>query len=131
MSGSSDDAKYLVDPMTITVVGGMVVTVITAIATAAVSIITSLRVSAVAKQQASDTSQLNTVRASTEAIEGHVNSEKTAANGREALLQTENRLLREMLTHETSTAALLAQAASVRPTPTVAEVPPVALIEET
>jgi len=47
-------------------------------------------------------------------IVGHVNSEKTAAEGRESALTNENRLLREMLTEKTQQAALLAQA-SVRP----------------
>jgi hypothetical protein len=46
------------------------------------------------------------------AIEGHVNSEKTAGEGRENTLKRENELLREMLADRKLTAALLAQAAS-------------------
>lgn len=46
------------------------------------------------------------------AIEGHVNSEKTAAEGREAAKDKEIALLREMLNDRKQTAALLAQATS-------------------
>lgn len=49
------------------------------------------------------------------AIEGHVNSEKTAAEGRERAKDMEIALLREMLTDRKLTAALLAQAASHPP----------------
>lgn len=48
----------------------------------------------------------------TEAIKGHVNSEKTASDGVLQTLRVENGLLREMLAHEKTAAALLAQAAS-------------------
>jgi hypothetical protein len=46
------------------------------------------------------------------AIEGHVNSEKTAAEGRENTLKAEKALLMEMLAERKQAAALLAQAAS-------------------
>jgi hypothetical protein len=52
--------------------------------------------------------------AKTDVILGHVNSEKTASEGRIAALRIENDLLREMLTDKKSTAALLAQAAASR-----------------
>jgi hypothetical protein len=53
------------------------------------------------------------------AIEGHVNSEKTASEGRENTLKRENEILREMLSERKQTAALLAQAASHPTTPIV------------
>ena len=60
---------------------------------------------------------LHEVRVTTAKIEGHVNSEKTAAEGRETTLKRENELLREMLTGQKTTAALLAQAAATRTRP--------------
>jgi hypothetical protein len=51
------------------------------------------------------------------AIEGHVNSEKTAAEGRENTLKRENELLREMLTERKQTAALLAQSVATLQAP--------------
>lgn len=48
-------------------------------------------------------------------IEGHVNSEKTAAEGREAALRKENALLREIMADKKETAALLAQAVATQP----------------
>jgi hypothetical protein len=53
-----------------------------------------------------------TIAGKVSAIEGHVNSEKTAADGREAALRGEIILLREIITDLRSRAALLAQAAS-------------------
>ncbi len=47
-------------------------------------------------------------------IEGHVNSEKTAAEGRETTLRRENSLLREQADRDRNTAALLAQAVATR-----------------
>jgi hypothetical protein len=49
---------------------------------------------------------------SVRAIEGHVNSEKTAAEGREMALKQEVALLREIISGQKQTAAVLAQAAS-------------------
>lgn len=54
-----------------------------------------------------------TVAAKVSAIEGHVNSEATAAKGREALLLREAELLREMIDDQKRIAALLAQQAVV------------------
>jgi hypothetical protein len=53
------------------------------------------------------------------AIEGHVNSEKTAAEGRIDNLRNENALLREMIVDRKQTASLLAQsvATAARPAP--------------
>lgn len=53
------------------------------------------------------------------AIEGHVNSEKTASEGREAALKIENALLREMVNDKKQTAALLAQSAATVAPPQV------------
>lgn len=50
----------------------------------------------------------------TEVIEGHVNSEKTAAAGKIETLEKENSLLREMMADKKETAALLAQAAATK-----------------
>lgn len=50
----------------------------------------------------------------TKVILGHVNSEKTAAEGRELALKAENKLLRETLVDLRATAALLAQASAMR-----------------
>lgn len=72
------------------------VTIIGALAAAAVTMITAWR----------------TIAQKVASIEGHVNSEKTAAEGREATLKVENTLLREMLVEKKQVAALLAQAAS-------------------
>jgi hypothetical protein len=46
-------------------------------------------------------------------IIGHVNSEKTAAEGRELTLRAENKLLRESLEESRQAAALLAQAVAL------------------
>lgn len=105
---------YRIDPMTVTIVGGMIVTIITAIVTGVVSIITAMRVTQVGAQGAQTASQLVSVAKDTETIKGHVNSEKTAATGREHALQQENRLLREMIADKSVTASLLAQAAAGR-----------------
>lgn len=90
---------------------------IAAVGVVLVNIITALRnkqiLSAVQTQQQVTTESIMTVARDTEAIKGHVNSEKTAAQGREALLQRENHLLREMLTDKSTTARLLAQAVAV------------------
>jgi len=103
-----------VDPVTITLIGGMVVTVIGAIVTGTVSIITALRVSVVAQQQSTTTTRVDAIAQDTEAIKGHVNSEKTASDGREAALRQEVALLREMLADKKATAGLLAQAVASR-----------------
>jgi hypothetical protein len=106
--------RLTVDPLTVTLIGGMIVTVISAIVTGVVSIITAIQVKAAKDQQAQNGERIVTVVASTKAIEGHVNSEKTAAQGREVALQQENKMLREMVAEKANTAALLAQAAAGR-----------------
>lgn len=75
---------------------GAIVAIIGAIAAGMVTVITAWR----------------TVAGKVSAIEGHVNSEKTASEGRELALKSENALLREMLNDHRQRAALLAQAAS-------------------
>jgi CheY-like chemotaxis protein len=62
--------------------------------------------------------------AKTDVILGHVNSEKTAAEGRIATLRVENDLLREMLTDKKATAALLAQAVAQRTRELAPHLPP-------
>lgn len=100
------------DPVTITLIGGMIVTIIGTLATAIVSIITALRVAGVKTDQATTAAQLFTVAKDTEAIKGHVNSEKTASEERESALKSENAMLRELVAHEKTSAGLLAQAAA-------------------
>ena len=56
-----------------------------------------------------------TIAGKVSAIEGHVNSEKTASEGRENALRQENALLREIIADKKATAGLLAQAAATRP----------------
>jgi len=107
-------ASFQIDPVTITLVGGMLVTIIGTIVTGVVTIINAIRIAAVGTQQVTDGNRLVAVAKDTEAIKGHVNSEKTAATGREAALQQENRLLREMLADKAITTSLLAQAAAAR-----------------
>lgn len=77
--------------------GGMAI-VIAAVAAAIVSVITSWR----------------TLTASVAKIEGHVNSEKTAAEGRENTLTREKELLLEIIAAQKLSASLLAQAAATR-----------------
>jgi hypothetical protein len=83
---------------TIAALAGACVLVIGAIAGGIVTIITAI----------------HQVGAKADVIVGHVNSEKTASQGREATLQAENALLREMLADSKGRAALLAQAAAAR-----------------
>lgn len=106
-----------IDPVTITLVGGMIITIVSAIATAIVSIITAAKLNNVKTDQATTAATVLAVARDTEAIKGHVNSERTASEGRELSLQKENALLREMVTHEKITASLLAQAAAGARTP--------------
>lgn len=58
--------------------------------------------------------KLDNVVTDTAVVKGHVNSEKTAAEGRELTLRKENALLREMILEKKADAALLAQAAAMR-----------------
>jgi len=110
---AGDSVTPWTSPVTLTLVGGLIVTVITAIAGAIVSIITAIRVTAVQSLTATNTSTVLEVAKSTAKIEGHVNSEKTASEGREHALRKENDLLREMLAERKSTAALLAQSTAI------------------
>lgn len=103
-----------VDPTTITLIGGQILTVIAALAAAVVAIINALRMTDMKKQQEANTNQIVTVAKDTEAIKGHVNSEKTASEGRERLLENENKMLKEMISDKKMTASLLAQAQAQR-----------------
>jgi len=116
------------EPVTITLVGGMIVTIIGSIVTGVVTVITALRVVTVVKQQDIASSNLLTVAKDTETIKGHVNSEKTAAQGREETLRMENALLREQLAQENITKRLLAQAAALVPALATVPVDPAAPI---
>ena len=116
---------YAIDPTTITLIGGMVVTVITALVSGVVTIIVAIKVNHIGNQQTAASSQLVTVARDTESIKGHVNSEKTAAIGREEKLQQENRMLREMLADKT---AALQQAQAPPPRPGRSTDPPPAPI---
>jgi hypothetical protein len=100
------------DAVTITAIAAAVVLIIGAFFAGIVSVVTAFK-----------------TFGSVKAIEGHVNSEKTAADGRELLLKNENALLREMLDERKTTAALLAQstamtAATPAATPAPAPTPP-------
>ncbi len=106
--------QITIDPLTITLLGGMIVTVISALVTGTVAIITAIRLGTVKEQQQVAAARLDTVSKDTEAIKGHVNSEKTAADGRLNTLQKENAMLREMLADKKATADLLAQATASR-----------------
>jgi len=77
----------------IAAIGALITLVIGSLTTGIVSIITALKVAK---------------------IEAHVNSEKTAQEGREALLKREAELLREMLADKKLAASLLAQATAQR-----------------
>lgn len=72
---------------------------------------------------------LEEVKTKAEVIVGHVNSEKTAAQGREATLEAENVLLRQIIAEKKETAMLLAQAvattqpAAPAPAPSTAPLP--------
>jgi len=103
------------EPLTITLIGGMIVTVIGTIVTGIVTIITALRVTTVTKQQDAAVGALLVVQKDTETIKGHVNSEKTASEGREAQQRMEIQLLREQLADEKVTRRLLAQASALIP----------------
>lgn len=104
----------LYDPTTITLIGGQILTVIAALAAAVVAIINALRTNDLKKQQDTNIQRLDTVAKDTEAIKGHVNSEKTASEGRERLLENENKLLKQIIDDKKMTAGLLAQAVAQR-----------------
>lgn len=57
------------------------------------------------------------IKTKAEVIVGHVNSEKTAAEGRQAKLEAENVLLRQIIAEKKETAVLLAQATASAPRP--------------
>jgi len=79
-------------------IGAAGAVIIGAIAAGVVSVITAWR----------------TIAGKVSAIEGHVNSEKTASDGRENALRAENTLLREIIADKRASAGLLAQAAAMR-----------------
>jgi hypothetical protein len=103
-------AVPLYSPLMITLISGLIVTVIGATVSGIVAVITALRVTAVKEVQNLITPAILDVAKNTETIKGHVNSERTAAEGRELALRRENELLREMLADKKVTAQLLAQA---------------------
>lgn len=111
------------EPLTITLVGGMIVSIIGTIVTGVVTIITALRVTEVSKVQDIQRGDIGTMAKDTEAIKGHVNSEKTASEGREASMRKEIELLRDQLADEKVTKRLLAQAHAL--VPALASTPPV------
>lgn len=84
-------------PLVIGLLTGMAVAIIGAFFTGFASLITAWR----------------TVATKVSAMEAHVNSEKTAADGRENTLKAENVLLRELIGEKKQAAALLAQTAAV------------------
>ena len=88
--------------------------IIAALGVVIVNIIVALRstaaVAEIRREQINTATSLFAVAKDTAAIKGHVNSEKTASDGREAALRQENTLLREMLADKKATAGLLAQA---------------------
>lgn len=102
-----EPAVFRVDALTITMITGMIVSIIGSIVTGIISIITATRVTNVKEQVTQNTNSVLAVAKDTEAIKGHVNGEKTASQGREAKLQAENILLREII-NEKVTAAILA-----------------------
>ena len=102
------------DPLVIGMVGGQAILIIGAIGSAVALILNRATVRELKEQAQMNSANIVTVRADTEAIKGHVNSEKTAAEGRELALRQENVLLREMITEKKLTAQLLAQAVATR-----------------
>lgn len=105
----------VVDPSITNIIGVM----IGAIVTITMGIIAYKTVSLNKKFEA-QTNKIDLTLRKTEVIEGHVNSERTAAAGKIAMLEKEISLLREMTADKTTTAALLAQAAATQPvTPAV------------
>ncbi len=82
------------NPAIIAALAGAAVLVIGSIAGGIVTVITAWR----------------TLAANVAKIEGHVNSEKTAADGREATLRQEIKLLQGQITEQKQREALLAQA---------------------
>jgi hypothetical protein len=102
------------DAATIVLIGGQIILIITSLGGMIIAIITHLRMTAVKEKQTEVSTQLMVVAKDTEAIKGHVNSEKTAAEGREAAKDREIILLREMINDKKSSANLLAQAAAIR-----------------
>ena len=71
-------------------------------------------VQVVKEMATTNTATILAVAKDTEAIKGHVNSEKTAGDGREATLRAENKLLRDLMADQQRVAALLAQAQILR-----------------
>lgn len=110
------------NPVTITLIGGQIVLIITTLGGTILAIITHVRVTTVKEQVATVKDQqvvnsvaIGTVVKDTEAIKGHVNSEKTASEGRIETLRRENQLLREHMQDIKSSAEMLAQAVAARP----------------
>jgi hypothetical protein len=101
----------------ITLISGAIATVIGAAGAAIVTVIRALaeiklQQAATAARQIENAAVITSVAKDTEAIKGHVNSEKTASDGREAALRAENDMLRQIIAEKKATADLLAQAAA-------------------
>lgn len=91
-------------------VGGQIILIIQAFFTARKSHEAVVAVKENTALTAQTMQKVETVAITAAKIDGHVNSEKTASQGRESALVGENTLLRETLEKERTTAALLAQA---------------------
>lgn len=91
---------------TLAVAAGALVTTVGAVA---VKIIAAL--SDAARQRQAQTDKIDETLRKTAVIEGHVNSEKTRAEGEIAALKTEIAVLRETMADQKEAAALLAQSA--------------------
>ena len=102
------------DPLVIGMVGGQAILIIGAIGSAVALILNRATVRELKEQAQTNSANIVTVRADTEAIKGHVNSERTEMTGKLVASQLENKLLREMLTDTKIAAQLLAQAAATR-----------------
>jgi hypothetical protein len=95
------------DPVVIAMIGTQLCLIIAAIVQGTLSIL--------ARSDRREAAQkMDSLSKDTEAIKGHVNSEKTASDGREAAARLEIGLLRDQLAHERTNAGLLAHAVATR-----------------
>jgi hypothetical protein len=100
-------------PLAVSLVTGALVAVIGAFFAGIVSVVTAWR----------------TVANKVAAIEGHVNSEKTAAIGRESTLRAENILLRELVTEQKLAREQIAKPQLKRPARASDQAPAAAVVE--
>jgi hypothetical protein len=80
----------------------------------AVSIVIAAFVAGLVSLITTMTTAWRTLAGKVNSIEGHVNSEKTASEGRERAKDMEIALLREIIADKKASAGLLAQAAAIR-----------------